>query len=269
MDIDPNSDSESVKSVDSRELDQQTNLQITNYKKKKSIRKKKSRRKKKSERLSNKNTKTTYRLGRLVNDEIRADGFTMKWEQSKFKFVMHVTFSENDKPICISVIKLDERTDQWIWCNEDDINREGTDHTITTKQGEVLPLGKRVQQEDMKLAKKSPGTKNSAIYKNINDFTVQGNAYYIISDINVGTPFRMYKEFTRKDNVNQVLGLTVAQSSKKPLGMQALDAYINNIVVKKRILTKIGQENGEASNFEGKIKEERELLKTYEYPLKS
>ena len=101
MDIDPNSnsdsDSESVKSVDSGELDQ--GLQITDYKKKK------SRRKKKSERSSNKNRKTTYRLGRLVNDEIHADGFTMKLEQSKFKFVMHVTFSQKDNPICISVIK--------------------------------------------------------------------------------------------------------------------------------------------------------------------
>ena len=224
---------------------------------------------KKSGSSSNTNRITTYRLGRLVNDEIHADGFTMKLEQSKFKFVMHVTFSQNDKPICISVIKQGERKeDQWIWCDERDINREGIDHTIITKRGEVLPLGKRVLQEDLKLAKKSPGTKNSAIYKNINDFTVQGNAYYIISDINVGTPFRMYKEFTSKDNVNQVLGLTVAQSSKKPLGMQALDAYINNIVVKKRILTKIGQENGDASNFEGKIKEERVHLKTYEYPLK-
>ena len=242
-------------SVDSRELDE--GLQKTDYQKKK------------SERSSNTNIKTTYRLGRLVNDEIHADGFTMKLEQSKFKFVMHVTFSENDKPICISVIKQEERTDQWIWCNEDDINREGTDHTITTKQGEVLPLGKRVQQEDMKLAKKSPGTKNSAIYKNINDFTVQGNAYYIISDINVGTPFRMYKEFTSKDNVNQVLGLTVAQSSKKPLGMQALDAYINNIVVKKRILTKIGMKNGDASEFKVEIQEERQLLKKRVYPLKS
>ena len=171
---------------------------------------------KKSGSSSNTNRKTTYRLGRLVNDEIHADGFTMSLEQSKIKFVMHVTFSQNDKPICISVIKQGERKeDQWIWCDERDINREGIDHTIITKRGEVLPLGKRVLQEDMKLAKKSPGTKNSAIYKNINDFTVQGNAYYIISDINVGTPFRMYKEFTSIDNVNQVLGITVAQRSKK------------------------------------------------------
>ena len=203
-----------------------------------------------------------------MNDEIHADGFTMKLEQSKFKFVMHVTFSQKDNPICISVIKQGERKeDQWIWCDERDINREGIDHTIITKQGEVLPLGKRVLQEDMR--NKVKNVKNSAIYKDINEFAVKGNAHYITSDINVGTPFRMYKEFTSRDNVNQVLGLTVTQSSKKPLGMQALDAYINNIVVKKRILTKIGQENGDAFEFEGKIKEERVQLKSYEYPLKS
>ena len=57
-------------SVDSRELDE--GLQKTDYQKKK------------SERSSNTNIKTTYRLGRLVNDEIHADGFTMKLEQSKF-----------------------------------------------------------------------------------------------------------------------------------------------------------------------------------------
>lgn len=252
MDIDRNSDSDK----DSVDLDKQLeNLP------------------KQSRSSSNKNIKTTYRLGRLVNnDEIHADGFTMKWEQSdgKFKFVMHVTFSQNDKPICISLIKQSERKeDQWIWCDERDINREGIDHTIITKQGEVLPLGKRVRQEDMKLAKKSPGTKNSAIYKNINDFTVQGNAYYIISDINVGIPFKMYKDFKNSDNVNQVLGLTVAQSGKKPEGMQALDAYVNNIVIKKRILTKIGETEGKASEFRGQIQRERVQLKTYEYPLKS
>jgi hypothetical protein len=264
----PVSDNESVDSVDSGYLDNNldNNLDKRLPKEKKSGRKKKSRRKKKSERSSNTNRKTTYRLGRLVNDEIHADGFTMKLEQSNgaFKFVMHVTFSQNDKPICISVIEQGKRVDQWIWCDEIDINEEN--HTIITKQGEVLPLGERVQQEDMKTNTKA---RNSAIYKDINEFAVKGNAYYITSDINVGNPFRMYKKFTGKDNVNQVLGLTVAQSSKKPLGMQALDAYINNIVVKKRILTKIGQENGKAPEFERKINEERVQLKSYEYPLKS
>ena len=223
---------------------------------------------------SNKHRKTTYRLGRLVNnDEIYADGFTMKWEQSnkQFKFVMHVTFSQKDYPICISVIESvieqGKRVDQWIWCNEKDINREGTDHTITTKQGEVIRLGKRVQQEDMRNpnAKNVKAKKNSAIYKNINDFMVEGNKYYITSDINVGNPFKMYKNFGSNDNVNQVLGLTVAQDGRKPLGMQALDAYINDIVVKKRILTKIEK----ASKFKEEIKKERERLKKYEYPLKT
>ena len=229
---------------------------------------------KKSRSSSNKNIKTTYRLGRLVNnDEIHADGFTMKLEQSdgKFKFVMHITFSQKDNPICISVIESvieqGKRVDQWIWCNEKDINREGTDHTITTKQGEVIRLGKRVQQEDMRNpnAKNVKAKKNSAIYKNINDFMVEGNKYYITSDINVGNPFKMYKNFGSNDNVNQVLGLTVAQDGRKPLGMQALDAYINDIVVKKRILTKIEK----ASKFKEEIKKERERLKKYEYPLKT
>jgi len=219
---------------------------------------------------SNKHRKTTYRLGRLVNnDEIYADGFTMKWEQSdkKFKFVMHVTFSQKDNPICISVIESvieqDKRVDQWIWCKEADINREG--NTIITKQGEVIDLGKRVQQEDIKLPTISPGTKNSAIYKDINQFTVEGTAYYTTSDINVGNPFKMYKDFKSNDNVNQVLGLTVAQDRRKPLGMQALDAYINDIVVKKRILTKIDK----AFKFAEEIQNERKLLKSYQYPLKS
>ena len=219
---------------------------------------------------SNKHRKTTYRLGRLVNnDEIYADGFTMKWEQSnkQFKFVMHVTFSQKDYPICISVIESaieqGKRVDQWIWCNKDDINREGNDYTIITKQGEVLQLGVRVQQEDMR--RNNANARNSAIYKDRNQFTVEGNKYYIISDINVGNPFKMYKNFKSNDNVNQVLGLTVAQDSRKPLGMQALDAYINDIVVKKRILTKID----EASKFAKEIKKERKLLKTHKYPLES
>ena len=218
---------------------------------------------------SNRNIRTTYRLGRLVNNDIHADGFTMKLEQSdgKFKFVMHVTFSQNDNPICISVIEQGKRVDQWIWCNKKDINREGTDHTIITKQSEVIPLGKRVQQEDMR----NPNAKarNAAIYKDINDFDVQGNAYYITSSINVGIPFKMYKNFGSKDNVNQVLGLTVAQDGRKPLGMQGLDAYINDIVLKKRILTKIGNENGDASEFEEEIKQQRQILKNRVYPLKS
>ena len=239
-----------------------------------SAKKKKSGRKKKSRSSSNKNIKTTYRLGRLVNNDIHADGFTIKLEQSdgKFKFVMHVTFSQKDNPICISVIESvieqGKRLDQWIWCNKNDINREGTDHTITTKQGEVIPLGKRVQQEDMRNpnAKNVKRKKNSAIYKDIKQFDVQGNKYYIISDdINVGNPFKMYKNFGSNDNVNQVLGLTVAQDSRKPLGMQALDAYINDIVVKKRILTKID----EASKFATEIQNERVQLKSYQYPLKS
>ena len=219
---------------------------------------------------SNKHRKTTYRLGRLVNnDEIYADGFTMKWEQSnkQFKFVMHVTFSQKDYPICISVIESaieqGKRVDQWIWCNKDDINREGNDYTIITKQGEVLQLGVRVQQEDMR--RNNANARNSAIYKDRNQFTVEGNKYYIISDINVGNPFKMYKNFKSNDNVNQVLGLTVAQDSRKPLGMQALDAYINDIVVKKRILTKID----EAYKFAKEIQNERVLLKSYQYPLKS
>ena len=214
---------------------------------------------------SNRNIRTTYRLGRLVNNDIHADGFTMKLEQSdgKFKFVMHVTFSQNDNPICISVIEQGKRVDQWIWCNKKDINREGTDHTIITKQSEVIPLGKRVQQEDMR----NPNAKarNAAIYKDINDFDVQGNAYYITSSINVGIPFKMYKKFNNSANVNQVLGFTVVQNPKKPNGMQGLDAYINDIVLKKRILTKI--EN--ASEFEEEIKKERQILKNRVYPLKS
>ena len=262
MDILSDSD-DSVLSVDSDNLDDV----LKEKKKSKSLLNKNTTSNKKI--TSNKNIKTTYRLGRLVNnDEIYADGFTMKWEQSdkQFKFVMHVTFSKNDKPICISVIKQgiqgDERTDQWIWCNEDDINKRRNDHTIITKQDEVLPLGKRVKQEDMR---KNVQARNAAIYKNINDFDVQGNAYYITSGINVGIPFKMYKKFNNSANVNQVLGFTVVQNPKKPNGMQGLDAYINDIVLKKRILTKI--EN--ASEFEEEIKKERQILKNRVYPLKS
>jgi hypothetical protein len=265
MDILSDSDNDSVLSVDSDNLDDV----LKEKKKSKSLLNKNTTSNKKI--TSNKNIKTTYRLGRLVNnDEIYADGFTMKWEQSdkQFKFVMHVTFSKNDKPICISVIKQgiqgDERTDQWIWCNEKDINKKGNYHTIITKQDEVLRLGKRVKQEDMR----DPNAKarNAAIYKDINDFDVQGNAYYITSDdINVGIPFKMYKTFNNRDNINQVLGLTVVQNPKKPKGMQGLDAYINDIVLKKRILTKIKK----ASEFEEEIKQQRQILKNRVYPLKS
>ena len=90
-------------SEDSDDLDKMIKTISTSAKKKKSGRKKKSRS------SSNKNIKTTYRLGRLVNNDIHADGFTIKLEQSdgKFKFVMHVTFSQKDNPICISVANLD------------------------------------------------------------------------------------------------------------------------------------------------------------------
>lgn len=254
----------------------------------------KKKRKKKSSTTSNqgqkrqkgkKNNTTIFRLGHVskqktlgIEQDIYADGFVMTYTTESSvngptKLVFHITFSKQGNPVCFFVINYKYGvTDKWLWYKKSDIKNK----TLRLKNGEEINVNdfKEINIEtDLKRPPKFRTNKNKN--KNKKQFAqfedLRQNKWPNISQYRIGyekaenaTNFlRTYKSFIPSvDNMPQILGLLVQKSEKKPKNMTALDAYMNNITIKRRILS-------HDEEFKEKIKAERDLLKKHNYPLKS
>ena len=142
------------------------------------------------------------------------------------------------------------------------------------KNGEKINV-KDFKKIDIETDLKSPPKFRTNNNKNKKQFApfedIRQNKWPNISQYRIGyekaenaTNFlRTYKSFIPSvDNMPQILGLLVQKSDKKPKNMTALDAYINNITIKRRILS-------HDEEFKKIIKTERDVLKRHNYPLES
>ena len=254
----------------------------------------KKKRKKKSSTTSNqgqkrlkgkKNNTTIFRLGHVskqktlgIEQDIYADGFVMTYTtKSSFngptKLVFHITFSKQGNPVCFFVINYNYSvTDKWLWYKKSDVKKKTT---LTLKNGEKINV-KDFEKIDIEEDLKRPLTfrtnenrnkKQFAQFEDIRPYnSLDKKRQYRIGyekAENATNFLKTYKSFIPSvDNMPQILGLLVQKSNKKPKNMTALDAYINNITIKRRILS-------HDEEFKKIIKAERDLLKKRHYPLES
>ena len=161
-------------------------------------------------------------------------------------------------------------TDKWLWYKKSDIKNK----TLRLKNGEKINV-KDFKKIDIETDLKRPPKFRTNNNKNKKQFApfedIRQNKWPNISQYRIGyekaenaTNFlRTYKSFIPSvDNMPQILGLLVQKSDKKPKNMTALDAYINNITIKRRILS-------HDEEFKKIIKTERDVLKRHNYPLES
>ena len=254
----------------------------------------KKKRKKKSSTTSNQgqkhqkrnnNSTTIFRLGHVskqnklgIEQDIYADGFVMIYTTESSvngpkKLVFHITFSKQGNPVCFFVINYNYSvTDKWLWYKKSDVKKKTT---LTLKNGEkinVKDFEKIDIEEDLKRpltfrTNENKNKKQFAPFEDIRPYnSLDKKRQYRIGyekAENATNFLRTYKSFIPSvDNMPQILGLLVQKSNKKPKNMTALDAYINNITIKRRILS-------HDDEFKEKIKAERDLLKKRHYPLES
>ena len=228
---------------------------------------------------------TIFRLGHVskqeklgIEQDIYADGFVMTYTtKSSFngptKLVFHITFSKQGNPVCFFVINYNYSvTDKWLWYKKSDVKKKTT---LTLKNGEKINV-KDFEKIDIEEDLKRPLTfrtnenrnkKQFAQFEDIRPYnSLDKKRQYRIGyekAENATNFLKTYKSFIPSvDNMPQILGLLVQKSNKKPKNMTALDAYINNITIKRRILS-------HDEEFKEKIKAERDLLKKRHYPLES
>jgi len=233
----------------------------------------------------NNNSTTIFRLGHVskqktlgIEQDIYADGFVMTYTtkssfQGTTKLVFHITFSKKGNPVCFFVINYkDTVTDKWLWYKKSDVKKKTT--TLTLKNGEKINVND-FEKIDIETDLKRPPEFRTKKNKNKKQFAqfedLRQNKWPNISQYRIGyekaenaTNFlKTYKSFIPSvDNMPQILGLLVLKGDRKPKNMMALDAYINNITIKRRILS-------HDEEFKNKIKTERDVLKTRNYPLES
>ena len=231
----------------------------------------------------NNNSTTIFRLGHVskqeklgIEQDIYADGFVMTYTTESSvngpkKLVFHITFSKQGNPVCFFVINYNYNvTDKWLWYKKSDIKNK----TLRLKNGEKINV-KDFKKIDIETDLKRPPKFRTNNNKNKKQFApfedIRQNKWPNISQYRIGyekaenaTNFlRTYKSFIPSvDNMPQILGLLVQKSDKKPKNMTALDAYINNITIKRRILS-------HDEEFKKIIKTERDVLKRHNYPLES
>ena len=237
----------------------------------------------------NNNSTTIFRLGHVskqeklgIEQDIYADGFVMTYTTESSvngptKLVFHITFSKQGNPVCFFVINYNYSvTDQWLWYKKSDVKKNTT---LRLKNGEKINV-KDFEKIDIEEDLKRPLTFRTSENKNKKKFAqfeyLRQNKWQNINQYRIGyekaenaTNFlRTYKSFIPSvDNMPQILGLLVQKSEKKPKNMTALDAYMNSITIKRRILSHNKIENDE--EFKKIIKAERDVLKRNNYPLES
>ena len=229
---------------------------------------------------------TIFRLGHVskqeklgIEQDIYADGFVMTYTtKSSFngptKLVFHITFSKQGNPVCFFVINYNYSvtvTDKWLWYKKSDVKTT----TLRLKNGEKINVNdfeKIDIEEDLKRpltfrTNENRNKKQFAQFEDIRPYnSLDKKRQYRIGykkAENATNFLKTYKSFIPSvDNMPQILGLLVQKDNKKPKNMTALDAYINNITIKRRILS-------HDEEFKEKIKAERDLLKKRHYPLES